>query len=192
MARPQRERQKPNLTPLFAFMGLAIAALLAASFAYKQRNEAATKAREEARVAAQAVEENDNPFADIDTSAPPKRDPSSKPPRARKKFTELGPPTLLTEALWVKATAQAKIAKSLFDEAEKAKSAGRSGEFEQKAVAGREMLDGQLVLTADWEEELFSKYGQMDKVVHQIKGERDRWFKLVNKYRKVGAAGSGD
>lgn len=184
-SRSQRQ-QKPDLTAVYAFMGLAIAAILTAAFAAQQR-----KAKEagQAKPAPQAQPE-DNPFADLDASQPtvPVRRSSTK---SKKTLVDLAPPSVLSEAVWMKARSQADIAMKLIGEAELAKKKDQYSLFEQKAVAGREILDKQLENTADWESDLMDKYGDNDRIVDQVARTRSRWFKQVGKYRKVKVHSSG-
>ncbi len=184
MARRQQRQNKPDLTAIYAFMGIAIAAILTAAFVAQQR-----KASEQGKAqAAPQTQPEDNPFADLAATPPkvPTRRPSSSSSKSSKKqLTDLAPPSVLSAAVWMEARSQADIAMKLLGEAELAKKKDQYALYEQKAVAGREILDKQLENTADWEAELFEQYGDNDRIVDKVSAIRSRWFKQVGKYRKV-------
>lgn len=173
MARPQ---PKPNLTPLFAFMAMGISAVLVAALAFKDRKQ------QEAPVVEPTNTVVDDPFGDLETKVPLPR--GNRP--ARPRTTNLAPVSVMTDPVWVAATGKAKIAEALIKEGESAKKSGRLVAYEQKVGAAQEIYDAILGETADWEEALFAKYGDTDKLIRQIKKERDRWFDVIRKYRKVG------
>ncbi len=188
MARSTRRSKTPSMGPLYTIIGIAVLALVVAALAAQQR----AKDEKESQQASAPPQVEDNPFGDLAAPDAPRRKTEDDPfaaPKAKSTFrkeTNRAPASILTEDVWVDAQRMAETADALLREAEAALKQGKDQLYTQKAVAGREILDQQLVKTADWEEQLLDEYNDTDKLVRQIQKERNRWFDVVKKYRKVG------
>lgn len=113
------------------------------------------------------------PFSDLPPEEPPKKRASSGSGRS---FVAEAPEGLAKDANWVKALKIAAEGEALFEEATAAKVAGNTTLLNEKGAASRDKLNEAVDLTALWEEELLTKYGDANPEVRRIMSTRSSWI----------------
>ena len=116
------------------------------------------------------------PFADLPPEAPPSKAKSSGSGRI---FVAEAPEGLANDANWIKASKIAQEGLGLYDEAVAAKNASDTPLLNSKGAASRDKLNEAFEMTAVWEEELLTKYGDANPEVRRIMKTRTEWIDKV-------------
>ena len=126
-----------------------------------------------------AQTEKPKPFADLPPETPPPRRGEAEGPR-RAFGLETAPADLVQHPAWQEAIALAVQADAFYDQAVAAMNAGDRETLNAMGNEAKKKYNQAAELTAEWEEELFAKYGEDDPQVREIKSERSRWFKRLD------------
>lgn len=116
------------------------------------------------------------PFDDLPPEQPPSKKAGSSSGRT---FIADAPDGLESDANWQKAILIANEGAKLYDEAVAAKTGGNTALLNQKGAAARTKLNDAFDMTAMWEEELFTKYGDANPEVRRIVKTRTEWMDKV-------------
>ncbi|MEM6675853.1 MAG: hypothetical protein AAF726_23590 [Planctomycetota bacterium] len=165
----------PNLAPVFLAVIAILGAALAVAVMQNKQDQAAEK--ESAAEAAEEVQQQNNPFADIDNE--PRRVGGS-----RERLVDSAPASLADTPLYRAAKVLADDAKALVAEAEAARKAGDEDTFQDKGRAAREKLETAYEKTSDWLIDLQERYPD-DRQVARIEREMLTWDRALRKVRKV-------
>jgi len=142
-----------------------------------------SKGAEEAPETDQPTVNQSVPFAGRAREAPPA--PRDGLGRERTPETNRSPAGLLSDPIWLGAVQIAQEAYALKDQAEDMKASGDLTGYAAKAVAAREGFGKAIDASRAFEDTITESYGENDRQVKQVTGERNRWFDLRAKYRKV-------
>lgn len=163
--RPQRKSGLNPLIPLLIVVvlagGGAIAVLGGKAKKEEPKVEASTKPK---------------PFADLAPEAPPSKAKSSGSGRI---FVAEAPEGLAKDTNWITACKIADEGLALYDEAIAAKNAQNTPLLNSKGAASRDKLNEAFEMTALWEEELLTKYGDANPEVRRIMKTRTDWIEKV-------------
>jgi len=121
-----------------------------------------------------------DPFAGIEDEAGPGR---MSPGGKRPGMVERSPSDLLDDPVWVAAASAANEWIAKHNEAQQALKAKDNDAYLPLAREVRVGLNQLLLDTSEWEDGLSTTYGENDARVSRIMNERDKWFKIVGKYR---------
>jgi hypothetical protein len=154
-----------------------IAALGVAGWASRNKRAAAGEG------ASGAAPAQVDPFANISREAPP----TAPGGRGRVRETNRAPVGLLDDPLWLGTMQIAQGAYSLRDQAEDSKASGDLSAFAAKAVNAREAFGRAIDASRAFEDRIIDQYGENDRQVRRVARERNKWFDLRAKYRKVKA-----
>jgi hypothetical protein len=124
-----------------------------------------------------------DPFASVTREAPP----TASGGGGRVLETNRAPAGLLDNPLWLGAVQIAQGAYSLRDQAEDSKASGDLSAFAAKAVNAREAFGRAIDASRAFEDRIIDQYGENDRQVRRVASERNKWFDLRAKYRKVKA-----
>lgn len=173
--RRPRKSSGPPLGPILILVVLMVGAVVIARMA------AQDKGTEEdtgpAEVSADAV------FGDLPREEPPT--PKVGSGSKSKKLYEKAPPGLASNTTWLAAKKVAVEAKTVLEAGKIAKAAGDHAGWADKGGRAKNLYDEAITMTAEWEEELMSKYGDNDRQVAAIKRERDGWFNMLRTLHKT-------
>ena len=117
------------------------------------------------------------PFDDLPPEQPPSKKAGSS--SSGRTFIAAAPDGLESDANWQKAILIANEGSKLYDEAVAAKTDGNTALLNQKGAAARTKLNDAFDMTAMWEEELFTKYGDANPEVRRIVKTRTEWMDKV-------------
>lgn len=166
----------PGPLAVVCFVGL-IAALGVAGWASRNKRAAAGEG-----ASGPAPAEVD-PFASVTREAPP----TASGGGGRVRETNRAPAGLLDDPLWLGAVQIAQEGYSLRDQAEDSKASGDLSAFAAKAVNAREAFGRAIDASRAFEDRIIDQYGENDRQVRRVARERNKWFDLRAKYRKVKA-----
>ena len=123
-----------------------------------------------------------DPFANVPKEDGPK---GLSPGGKRTGIVERSPAGLLDDPTWVDLTSRANVAIALHNDAQKALKAGpeQDAVYRSKGLDAKDQLNTVLEDMFIWYADLVDKYGENDRRVRQISAEREKWFKVVGKYR---------
>ncbi|MBM3989852.1 MAG: hypothetical protein FJ298_02480 [Planctomycetes bacterium] len=181
MARPQHKQEEPErgrraapkrgMSPLIplvvviVILGGGVMAVVAGSG--KQPEQAPQP----------AASKKPKPFDDLPPELPPSKKAGSS--GNGRSFIADAPDGLEKDANWQKAILIANEGAKLYDEAVAAKTAGDTALLNHKGAAARTKLNDAFDMTAMWEEELFTKYGDANPEVRRIVKTRSDWMDKV-------------
>jgi hypothetical protein len=157
----------PAVVPSLIALALIVVAVIAAVLTRKDKQPD------------DAAAPKPKPFADMPPEVPP-------PPKQNKPGSNLpmAPDSILSEPVWIEAKALAADARTLYDAAVAARTAGDITLAAAKGSEARKKYEQAAELTAEWEESVLAQYNEYDPKVSGIKDERTDWFNKMQWLKK--------
>ena len=169
------------MAPLYGGLLIAILAIVAVALS---KNDKQAREDHEDKVAKKGPDEpKSNPFEGLvdEYGATPK----SKAEVPEGEQLPPSPRDLLSNEIWETAEENGEQGKAMLKSAYGAEDAGNHALYKERALKARDLFDLALDSTVEWEIEIVEAHGESDRRVGQVLADRNTWFTLRKKLRKV-------